>query len=50
VIGLSCVVAVAPAQVADDGREKSEKVSEILAALQAAPGKLIADVGAGDPQ
>ena len=48
VIGLAFVVAVASAQVADDSREKSEKVSEILAALQAAPGKLIADVGAGE--
>jgi hypothetical protein len=34
------------AQVADDSREKTEKVSEILAALQAEPGKRIADVGA----
>jgi ubiquinone/menaquinone biosynthesis C-methylase UbiE len=36
------------AQVADDSREKSEKVSDILAALQAEPGKQIADVGAGE--
>lgn len=48
VIGLASVVAVASAQVADDSREKSEKVSEILAALQAASGKLIADIGAGE--
>jgi ubiquinone/menaquinone biosynthesis C-methylase UbiE len=36
------------AQVADDSREKTEKVVEILAALQAEPGKRIADVGAGE--
>jgi ubiquinone/menaquinone biosynthesis C-methylase UbiE len=36
------------AQIADDSRDKSEKVSEILAALQAEPGKRIADVGAGE--
>jgi ubiquinone/menaquinone biosynthesis C-methylase UbiE len=36
------------AQVAADSREKTEKVSEILAALQAEPGKRIADVGAGE--
>jgi ubiquinone/menaquinone biosynthesis C-methylase UbiE len=36
------------AQVADDSREKSEKVGEILAALQAESGKRIADVGAGE--
>ena len=39
---------VAWAQVADESREKSEKVSEILTALQAEPGKRIADVGAGE--
>ena len=37
---------LALAQVADDSREKTEKVGEILAALQAEPGKRIADVGA----
>lgn len=36
------------AQAADDSREKSEKVSEIFAALQADAGKRIADVGAGE--
>ena len=36
------------AQTADDTREKSEKVGEILTALQAQPGKRIADVGAGE--
>jgi ubiquinone/menaquinone biosynthesis C-methylase UbiE len=36
------------AQVANDSREKTEKVGEILAALQAEPGKRIADVGAGE--
>jgi hypothetical protein len=35
---------LALAQVADDGREKTEKVSEILVALQAEPGKRIADI------
>jgi ubiquinone/menaquinone biosynthesis C-methylase UbiE len=39
---------VAWAQVADESREKSEKVSDILTALQAEPGKQIADVGAGE--
>ena len=39
---------LAIAQVADDRREKAEKVSEILAALQAEPGKRIADVRAGE--
>jgi hypothetical protein len=36
------------AQGGSDNREKFEKVSEILAALQAEPGKRIADVGAGE--
>ena len=31
-----------------DSREKTEKVADILAALEAAPGKVIADVGAGE--
>ena len=39
---------LALAQIADDSRDKFEKVSEILAALQADPGKRIADVGAGE--
>lgn len=39
---------LALAQVADDSRGKTEKVAEILAALQAGPGKRIADVGAGE--
>ena len=39
---------LALAQVADDSREKTEKVSEILVALQVEPGKRIADVGAGE--
>jgi ubiquinone/menaquinone biosynthesis C-methylase UbiE len=47
-VGLACVGAIASAQVADDSREKSEKVADILAALQAAPGKQIADLGAGE--
>lgn len=38
----------ARAQAADDRRDKTEKVSEVLAALQAEPGKRIADVGAGE--
>jgi ubiquinone/menaquinone biosynthesis C-methylase UbiE len=36
------------AQTADAGREKWEKVSDILSVLQAEPGKQIADVGAGE--
>jgi ubiquinone/menaquinone biosynthesis C-methylase UbiE len=36
------------AQVADDSRDKTEKVSDILSALQAKPGKRIADIGAGE--
>ena len=39
---------LALAQVADDSRGKTEKVGEILAALQAEPGKRVADVGAGE--
>jgi precorrin-6B methylase 2 len=35
-------------QGASDSREKWEKVGEVLAALQAEPGKRIADVGAGE--
>ena len=38
----------AVAQSADDSRENFEKVGQILAALQAEPGKRIADVGAGE--
>jgi hypothetical protein len=40
------IASLARAQAADDSREKSEKVNEILAALQAEAGKGIADVGA----
>jgi predicted methyltransferase len=47
-IVLLSIPTLAWAQAADDSREKSEKVSEILAALQAEPGKRIADVGAGE--
>lgn len=36
------------AQFPDEGREKHEKVAELLAALEVEPGKRIADVGAGD--
>jgi ubiquinone/menaquinone biosynthesis C-methylase UbiE len=39
---------VAASQSADDNREKSEKVGDVLAALQAEPGKRIADLGAGE--
>jgi ubiquinone/menaquinone biosynthesis C-methylase UbiE len=42
------IASLARAQAADDSREKSEKVNEILAALQAEAGKRIADVGAGE--
>jgi len=45
---LLSIPTLARAQVADDSREKSENVKEILAALQAEAGKRIADVGAGE--
>jgi ubiquinone/menaquinone biosynthesis C-methylase UbiE len=45
---LLSIPALSRAQGADDSREKSEKVNEILVALQAGPGKRIADVGAGE--
>ena len=45
---LLSIPTLARAQVADDSREKSEKVNEILAALKAEPGRRIADVGAGE--
>jgi ubiquinone/menaquinone biosynthesis C-methylase UbiE len=45
---LLSIATFAWAQAADDSREKSEKVSDILAALQTEPGKRIADVGAGE--
>ena len=45
---LLSIPTLARAQVADDSREKSENVNEILAALQAEAGKRIADVGAGE--
>ena len=47
-IALLSIATSAWAQVADDRRDKSEKVSDILAALRAEPGKRIADVGAGE--
>ena len=47
-IALLSIPTFAWPQVADDSREKWEKVSDILAALQAEPGKRIADVGAGE--
>lgn len=47
-IALLSIATFAWAQAADDSREKWEKVSDILAALQAEPGKRIADVGAGE--
>jgi precorrin-6B methylase 2 len=47
-LGLACAGTIASGQIADDSREKSEKVPEILAALQASPGKVIADIGAGE--
>jgi FkbM family methyltransferase len=47
-IALLSIPILSWAQVADDTREKSEKVSDILSALQAEPGKRIADVGAGE--
>jgi ubiquinone/menaquinone biosynthesis C-methylase UbiE len=39
---------VAWAQRAEDSREQTEKVRDILDALQAEPGKRVADVGAGE--
>jgi ubiquinone/menaquinone biosynthesis C-methylase UbiE len=47
-IALLSVPLLSWAQVADDSREKTEKVSEILSVLQAEPGKRIADIGAGE--
>jgi len=41
-------VARLAAQVNADGRDKTEKVAEVLAALEATSGKRIADVGSGD--
>jgi precorrin-6B methylase 2 len=41
-------VARLAAQANSDVRGKTEKVAEILAALEATPGKHIADVGSGD--
>lgn len=38
----------ATAQINSAVRERSEKVNDVLAALDAAPGKVIADVGAGE--
>jgi ubiquinone/menaquinone biosynthesis C-methylase UbiE len=48
IIALLSIPVFTWAQVANDSREKWEKVNEILAALQAEPGKRIADVGAGE--
>jgi ubiquinone/menaquinone biosynthesis C-methylase UbiE len=47
-IALLSIPILSWAQVADDSREKTEKVSDILSALQAEPGKRIADIGAGE--
>lgn len=47
-IALLSIPIVTWAQAAGDSREKSEKVGDILAALQAEPGRRIADVGAGE--
>ena len=48
VVAVGLLPAFSWAQIADDSREKSEKVSDILQALQAEPGKRMADVGAGE--
>jgi ubiquinone/menaquinone biosynthesis C-methylase UbiE len=48
VIALLLIPLLSWAQVADDSREKTERVSDILSALQAEPGKRIADIGAGE--
>jgi ubiquinone/menaquinone biosynthesis C-methylase UbiE len=45
---LTVAPVVAWAQRAEDSREQTEKVRDILDALQAEPGKRIADVGAGE--
>jgi ubiquinone/menaquinone biosynthesis C-methylase UbiE len=47
-IALLSIPILSWAQVADDSREKTEKVSDILSALQAEPGKRIADIGAAE--
>ena len=47
-IALLSIPILSWAQVADDSREKTEKVSDVLSALQAEPGKRIADIGAGE--
>ena len=39
---------IATAQINSSARDRTEKVREVLAALDAAPGKIIADVGAGE--
>ena len=45
---LTGVPIVSWAQSAEDSREQTEKVREVLDVLQAEPGKQIADVGAGE--
>jgi predicted methyltransferase len=47
-IALLSIPILSWAQVADDSREKTERVSDVLSALQAQPGKRIADIGAGE--
>ena len=47
-IALLSIPILSWAQVADDSREKTEKVRDILSAPQADPGKRIADIGAGE--
>ena len=47
-IALLSIPSLSWAQVADDSRDNTEKVSDILSALQAEPGKRIADIGAGE--
>src|SRR5262245_52520650 len=48
VVVLTVLPLFAWAQSADDSREKTERVREILDALQAEPGRRVADVGAGE--
>ena len=45
---LALSLPVSAAQRNSDSRDKTEKVGDVLAALEATPGKVIADVGAGE--
>jgi hypothetical protein len=47
VASLAFSLSLTAAQRSSDSRDKTEKVGDVLAALEASPGKVIADVGAG---